>query len=86
MCFYELMRNDVWLQGICSEERRKILLGIADALEANENLIIVENKADVTAAENAGYDKALVSRLALTPKKVSEYESDPVTVAHNVFH
>lgn len=80
-----LLSDRILFQGIPSEERKKILLDIADALEANENIIIVENKADVTAAQNAGYDKALVSRLALTPKKVSEYKSDRVTVAFNVF-
>ncbi|KAF8395170.1 hypothetical protein HHK36_019111 [Tetracentron sinense] len=51
------------LQGLSSEDRRKILLDIADALEANENLIKVENEADVAAAQQAGYDKSLISRL-----------------------
>lgn len=37
----------------------------------NENKILTENAADIAAAQEAGYDKALVSRLALTPKKVS---------------
>uniref|UniRef100_A0A7N0TFB6 Delta-1-pyrroline-5-carboxylate synthase n=1 Tax=Kalanchoe fedtschenkoi TaxID=63787 RepID=A0A7N0TFB6_KALFE len=59
------------LQGIHSHDRRKILLDIASALEANERSIIVENKADMVAAQEAGYDKALISRLALTPKKIS---------------
>ncbi|CAM8973344.1 unnamed protein product [Rhodiola kirilowii] len=59
------------LQGIDSEKRRQILLDIASALEANERSIIAENEADITAAQEAGYDKALVSRLALTPKKIS---------------
>lgn len=59
------------LQALSSEERRKILLDIADALEANEPLIKVENDADVTAAEQAGYEKSLVARLALKPGKIS---------------
>ncbi|CAM8973927.1 unnamed protein product [Rhodiola kirilowii] len=59
------------LQGIDSEKRRQILLDIASALEANERSIIAENEADITAAQEAGYDKALVSRLALTPKKIT---------------
>ncbi|CAM8976953.1 unnamed protein product [Rhodiola kirilowii] len=59
------------LQGIDSEKRKQILLDIASALEANERSIIAENEADITAAQEAGYDKALVSRLALTPKKIS---------------
>ena len=35
------------LQAISSDKRSKILLGIADALEANEKVIINENEADV---------------------------------------
>lgn len=54
-----------------SEDRRKILLDIADALEANEGLISVENDADVAAALDAGYEKSLISRLALKPGKAS---------------
>ncbi|KAG5554991.1 hypothetical protein RHGRI_012513 [Rhododendron griersonianum] len=52
-----------------SQDRRKILLDIADAVEANENLITVENEADVAAAQQAGYEKALIARLALKPAK-----------------
>ncbi|KAJ6325188.1 hypothetical protein OIU76_012303 [Salix suchowensis] len=42
----------------------------ADALEANENLIKIENEADVAAAQLAGLDKSLISRLALKPGKI----------------
>ncbi|KAG5543557.1 hypothetical protein RHGRI_016333 [Rhododendron griersonianum] len=38
------------IQAMSSQDRRKILLDIADAMEANENLITVENEADVAAA------------------------------------
>ncbi|KAL5543176.1 hypothetical protein UlMin_010886, partial [Ulmus minor] len=54
-----------------SEDRKKILLDIADALEENEDLIKVENDADIAAALNAGYEKAILSRLALKPGKIS---------------
>ena len=53
-----------------SQDRKKILMGVADALEANENLIKIENEADVAAAQLAGLDKSLISRLALKPGKV----------------
>lgn len=53
-----------------SQERCKILLDVADALEASEKLILAENEADVSEAQQAGYEKALVSRLALKPGKV----------------
>ncbi|KAI3992273.1 hypothetical protein MKX01_029994 [Papaver californicum] len=59
------------LQALPSQDRKKILLQVADALEANESLIQVENDADVAAAKKAGYDKALISRLALKPGKIS---------------
>jgi len=57
------------LQALSSEERKQILLKIADALEANEKIIRIENEADVTAAQEAGYEKSLVARLALKPGK-----------------
>ncbi|XP_077238903.1 delta-1-pyrroline-5-carboxylate synthase-like [Tasmannia lanceolata] len=59
------------LQALSSQDRGKILLDIADALEANENLIKVENEADVIAAQEAGYEKSLISRLMLKPGKIS---------------
>ena len=45
-------------------------MGVADALEANEKLIKIENEADVAAAQQAGLEKSLISRLALKPGKV----------------
>ncbi|KAK0592729.1 hypothetical protein LWI29_024305 [Acer saccharum] len=59
------------LQAMSSQDRKKILLDIADALVANEELIKVENEADVAAAELAGYEKPLISRLALKSGKIS---------------
>ncbi|KAL2227478.1 UNVERIFIED_CONTAM: Delta-1-pyrroline-5-carboxylate synthase [Sesamum indicum] len=59
------------LQAMSSQERSKILLDVADALEASEKLIIAENDADVAEAQQAGYEKSLISRLALKPSKVS---------------
>lgn len=45
-------------------------MDVADALEDNENMILAENSADIKAAEEAGYEKPLISRLALKPGKV----------------
>ncbi|KAK9283230.1 hypothetical protein L1049_011466 [Liquidambar formosana] len=59
------------LQAMSSEDRRKILLDIADALEANEKQINIANEADVAAAQQAGYEKSLISRLALKPGKIA---------------
>ncbi|KAJ0590857.1 putative glutamate-5-semialdehyde dehydrogenase, Glutamate 5-kinase [Helianthus annuus] len=58
------------LQALTSEERKNILLDVASALEANEQFIMLENDADVEAARDAGYDEALVARLALKPSKI----------------
>lgn len=65
-CLYTLM------QAMPAEERSKILLSIADALEANEKLIIHENEADVADAHDDGYESSLLSRLALKPGKVRD--------------
>nr|AGW20993.1 delta 1-pyrroline-5-carboxylate synthetase 1 [Saccharum hybrid cultivar] len=59
------------LQKLSSEERKKILLDIADALEANEDAIRSENEADVEAAQAAGYEKSLVARMTLKPGKIT---------------
>ncbi|KAF5476139.1 hypothetical protein F2P56_007875 [Juglans regia] len=59
------------LQATQPQERRKILLDIADALEANESVIMAENEADVAAAQEARYEKSLISRLSLKPGKIS---------------
>ncbi|KAG2592948.1 delta-1-pyrroline-5-carboxylate synthase 2-like [Panicum virgatum] len=59
------------LQKLSSEERKKILLDIADALEANEDAIRRENEADVEAAQDAGYEKSLVARMTLKPGKIT---------------
>lgn len=59
------------LQKLSSEERKKILIDIADALEANEDAIRSENEADVEAAQGAGYEKSLVARMTLKPGKIT---------------
>jgi delta-1-pyrroline-5-carboxylate synthetase len=57
---------------LSSQDRNKILLDVADALEANEKLINIENEADVVAAQEAGLEKSLISRLALKPGKARQ--------------
>nr|AQZ26218.1 delta-1-pyrroline-5-carboxylate synthase transcript variant [Beta vulgaris subsp. vulgaris] len=59
------------LQALPAQERKRILFDIADALEDNEELIKTENDADIAAAQQAGYEKSLVARLALKPGKIS---------------
>lgn len=71
--FFNLDDGFAW-QGLSSEDRAQILFNIAASLEANERLIMAENDLDVAAAESAGYDKSLISRLALTTWKASSCE------------
>eukprot|EP01018_Ginkgo_biloba_P034535 Gb_39696 [translate_table: standard] len=59
------------LQGLSSSDRRKILLNVADALEANEDSIRIENEADIRVAQQVGITKSMVSRLTLKPGKIS---------------
>jgi delta-1-pyrroline-5-carboxylate synthetase len=59
------------LQGLSSDDRKKILHDVANALEANEDLIRVENEADVCVAQQIGIPKSMISRLTLKPGKVS---------------
>jgi delta-1-pyrroline-5-carboxylate synthetase len=47
------------------------LLDVADAIEKNESEIRLENALDVADAEEAGYERSLISRLTLRPEKVS---------------
>ena len=56
-----------------SEDRKNILLDIANALEANEKIIKAENDLDVAAAQEAGYEESLVARLVMKPGKVRQY-------------
>ncbi|KAJ4904723.1 Delta-1-pyrroline-5-carboxylate synthase B [Raphanus sativus] len=59
------------LQALSSEDRKNILLDIANALEANEKTIKAENDLDVAAAQQAGYEESLVARLVMKPGKIS---------------
>lgn len=71
------------LQALSSQDRKQILLAIADALEANEQLISVENQADVAAALQAGLEKSLIARLALKPGKITSL-SNSIRVLANM--
>ncbi|KAG8085783.1 hypothetical protein GUJ93_ZPchr0010g11067 [Zizania palustris] len=70
------------LQNLSSEERKKILLDVADALEANEDLIRSENEADVAAAQDAGYEKPLVARLTIKSGKIASLAKSIRTLAN----
>ncbi|KEH23002.1 delta-1-pyrroline-5-carboxylate synthase isoform X2 [Medicago truncatula] len=59
------------LQILNSEQRKKILLDVAAAIEKNESEIRLENASDVADAEEAGYERSLISRLTLRPEKIA---------------
>lgn len=60
------------LQALSSQARSKVLLNIADALEANEDIILEENNADVKAAEVHGVATALLQRLKMKPGRIGQ--------------
>ncbi|KAK3135400.1 hypothetical protein QOZ80_5BG0418420 [Eleusine coracana subsp. coracana] len=70
------------LQDLSSDERKKILLDVADALEENIDLIRTENEADVAAAQDAGYEKSLIARLTLKPGKITSLAKSIRTLAN----
>jgi len=55
-----------------SEERKQILLKIADALESHQEEIRIENEADVATAQEEGCEKSLVARLFLKKEKARQ--------------
>ena len=60
------------LQALDSAGRTKVLYRVADALLANEAAILVENKADIEAAEACGTEAALLNRLKLKDGKLEQ--------------
>ncbi|XP_062092613.1 delta-1-pyrroline-5-carboxylate synthase [Humulus lupulus] len=70
------------LQALSSEDRKKILLDIADALEANEELIKAENELDISEAQLAGYEKPLVARLGLSASKIKSLAKNMRAIAN----
>lgn len=59
------------------------MLKIADALEANEKEIRIENEADVAAAQEEAYEKSLVARLALKPGKARQPKEEIIYILTN---
>ena len=56
---------------ISTEEKNRVLMKMADALEAQQSYLIKENAKDLAAASKANYSKALIDRLTLNPKRIS---------------
>ncbi|KAF4347729.1 hypothetical protein G4B88_017808 [Cannabis sativa] len=56
-------------ESLIFRRKEKILLDVADALEANQELIKAENELDISEAQLAGYEKPLVARLGLSAAK-----------------
>jgi glutamate-5-semialdehyde dehydrogenase len=60
------------LAGISSRVKDAALLEMAAALEREEGRLIAENRRDVEAGRKAGLSAALLDRLTLNPKRISE--------------
>lgn len=70
------------LQALPSEERKQVLLKIADALEAHQKEIRIENEADIAAAQEAGIEKSLIARLALKNEKIASLANNIRIIAN----
>ena len=64
-----------------TEQKDKILLALADALLAGQDMILAANAQDVEAGQAAGLTPALIDRLTLNPKRLSGIASDLRSVA-----
>jgi len=58
------------LAGATTEMKNSWLLAMADALEADEALILAENAKDITSGRLNGLDDAMLDRLLLTPARI----------------
>ncbi|MCB1236833.1 MAG: aldehyde dehydrogenase family protein, partial [Verrucomicrobiae bacterium] len=54
-----------------TEEKNRILLAMADALEARETGLLEANARDIAAAEENGLTAAMIDRLRLTPERIA---------------
>lgn len=55
-----------------SEQKNKILIKMAEALQKKAQKLIFENKKDIKFAEQKGLSKALIDRLTLNEKRIKE--------------
>jgi len=55
---------------IGTKEKNRVLMQMADALEAQQSYLIRENAKDLAAASKAKYSPALIDRLMLNPKRI----------------
>ena len=65
-----LLRAREASKGLARANRNKALLGIADALSANQDEILKANATDVAAEEAKGTKAALIDRLSLSAKRL----------------
>jgi glutamate-5-semialdehyde dehydrogenase len=70
------------LATLSAPEKTRILLSMAEALEAATEDILFHNEIDVEAAREAGLKAALIDRLVLTPKSVTAMAQGVREIAH----
>lgn len=64
-----------------SKQKNLALLKMAEALKKNAQWLISENKKDIKIAEEKGFSKALIDRLTLNEKRISEMSQGLIEVA-----
>jgi glutamate-5-semialdehyde dehydrogenase len=57
---------------VSAAEKNRALIMMANALEAEQSFLLKENSKDLACAAEANYSKALVDRLTLNPKRITD--------------
>ncbi len=66
---------------LTTEQKNLALLAIADALEAQTNVVLAQNERDIEDARNRGLSDALIDRLLLTRERLANLAADTRRVA-----
>ncbi len=69
------------LAQLSSEVKNRLLLELAERLQAQQEMILAANASDVAAGRQAGLSEALLDRLALTPQRLEAIAADLRNVA-----
>jgi len=59
------------LQGLTSEQRKEIIIAVADSIKKRQAEILEENQKDIKIAESQSISRSLISRLKLTTQKIN---------------
>lgn len=69
------------LANVSSEQKNKVLIQMAEALQQNGKNLIKENEKDITTAKEKGLPNALIDRLTLNEKRIKEMAQGLIEVS-----